>query len=75
MLSLAAFTSASVSEVIWVTTLLTIGLPLTSRTVAFALSMAGFDSHFMNSQLASLFLEYSEIANGIEMAYVLVVPA
>ena len=67
-MSLAALTSASCRLAACVTTLLMMGLPATSRSVAFFFSSAGFDSHFMNSHAAPWFLEYFEIENGIEIA-------
>ena len=61
MLSLAAFTSASSILEVWVTTLLTIFVPATSRSIAFLRSSSGLDNHFMNSHAASLFFEYFEM--------------
>ena len=68
MFAFAALTSGSRRLATCVTTLLTIVSPATSRSIAFALSISGFDSHFRNSHEASLFFEYELIENGIEIA-------
>ena len=52
ILLLALFTARSRRFSMWVTTLLMIGLPATSRSVAFLFSKAGLESHFRNSHAA-----------------------